>query len=153
MRTYILQIIISSITSAVICSVFDNKKAHGKIIRILTGILMTVTVLSPLKTLSFYGVSDFFQQISADGQAYVEMGKTATQTNTAAIIKEHTEAYILDKASNMGLDVAVEVELNENNSVPCGITVSGEFSPYEKGVLSDYIEEMLGIAREHQIWK
>ena len=153
MRAYILKIIASAIISAVVCSSFDSKKATGKILRILTGILMITIILSPLKTLSFYGISDHLDSISTDAQAYVEEGKLVTQTHTSALIKEHTEAYILDKAINMGLDVAVEVELNETDSIPCGITISGDVAPYEKGVLCEFIEDTLGIAREHQTWK
>ena len=153
MREYILKIIIASIVAGILCSLFDPKSSHGKIVKILTGILLTVTVLSPLKNISFRGLSDYIDEISSDAKVYVEEGLRDTETETAAIIKQQTETYILDKAKTMGLVVAVEVVLDENNSVPCGVVISGEAAPYEKSVLSDHIEDTLGISREYQQWK
>ena len=153
MKSYVLNIIIAAILVSITGSAFDPKKANGKIIRILSGILLTTTILSPFKNISFRGISDWLNDISLDANAYVYEGKITANEQTSAIIKEYTEAYILDKAKNMGLDISVEVELSENDSVPCGITLSGEISPYEKSVLCDYLEDTLGITRENQKWK
>lgn len=152
MKAYILSIIISAVISGMVSSFLDYKKASGKIIHILTGIFMTITVLSPLKKITFYELTEYFDNISATASIYVNEGKLFKQENTAVIIKQSTEAYILDKAKNMGLDVSVEVELNEDNSVPCGIIISGEAAPYERDVLCDYIYDTLGITRENQQW-
>lgn len=152
MKNYILSIIACGIVSAITCALSDEKKSTGKIVRILVGILMTVTLLAPLKTFSFNRIFEYFDDLSANANTYTEDGKNTAQTKIEDIIKDRAEAYILDKAKSMGLDVAVEVELNDNNSVPCGIKITGKVAPYEKGVLRDYIEETLGIAKEKQQW-
>ena len=153
MKEYVLSIIISAIISGIVSSFFDRNKSSGKIMHILTGILMTITVISPLKKITFSEFSNYFDNISATAGIYANEGKSINQENTAAIIKQSTEAYILDKAKNMGLDISVEVELNENNSVPCGIMISGDVAPYERDILCDYIYDTLGITRENQQWK
>ena len=152
MKNYILSIIACGIITSVMCALFDEKKSTGKMVRILAGILMAVTVLAPLKTFSFDGLFKYFDDLSTNANTYTEDGRNTAQTKIDHIIKEQAEAYILDKAKSMGLDVAVEVELNDNNSVPCGIKITGKIAPYEKSVLCDYIKETLGIAKEKQQW-
>ena len=87
------------------------------------------------------------------GDVYVSEGKSMAANQVADIIKSQSEAYILDKANRMGLEISVEVELdNDNNSIPSSVCISGNISPYAKKVLSEYITDCLGIAKENQKW-
>ena len=53
----------------------------------------------------------------------------------------------------MGLQITVEVELDDSNSsVPSKVRIIGNISPYAKEVMGMYIEEKLGIAKEYQQW-
>lgn len=152
MKNYVISIIVAGIICAIADLLLDNKTATGKIAKILTGILMCVTVLTPLTNISFKYISNYFDSLSVHADNYVEDGKASAQISINGIIKSQTEAYILDKAESMGLDVAVEVELDDDNSVPCGVTIAGEASPYAKGLMASYIEETIGITRENQRW-
>ena len=152
MKNYVISILACAIICSIACSVFDNKSSTGRIIKILTGILMTATILIPLKNFDSYNISGFFNSASMEANEYVEEGKKDFRNNVTDIIKSRTEAYILDKAKSMELDISVEVELSDENSVPCGIKVTGSVAPYEKNILSDYIEETLGIPKENQKW-
>jgi len=59
----------------------------------------------------------------------------------------------LDKANRMGLQISVEVELDDKRgNIPCGVTVTGKLSPYARTALGAYMEETLGIAKEKQKW-
>ena len=152
MRNYIISIVACAIICAIACSAFDDKKSISKIIKILTGILMTMTILIPLKQFNSYKLSGYLKNASTEANIYVEEGKNDFKNNVAEIIKTRTEAYILDKANSMELDISVEVELSDNNSIPCEIKVTGSVAPYEKSILSDYIEVTLGIPKENQKW-
>ena len=59
----------------------------------------------------------------------------------------------MDKAKNLDAEITVEVELNVEENVPCGVTMTGAVSPYVKEVLSSFVEDSFGIAKEKQIWK
>ena len=152
MKNYILSIIIAGIICAIIDLLLDKKTIVGKIAKMLSGILMCITILNPLSNISFKYISNYFHSISVDATNYVQDGKTSAQRDIASIIKTQTEAYILDKAESIGLAVVVEVELDENNSVPCGVTIAGDISPYAKGLMASYMEETIGITRENQKW-
>ncbi len=153
MKSYILSIVIAAIICAVAGILLPPKISAGQITKLLCGVLLTVTVISPLANISFRHITDYFDGLTASADRYVEEGSAVMQGEIDAIIKAETEAYILDKASQMGLQIAVEVALDENNhSVPCSVTVTGTLSPYAKEVLSVYIADTLGIAKEKQIW-
>lgn len=153
MKSYIISIVAAAIVCAVSRSLVNEKSAAGRIVRLLSGLLMTITVLTPLIDISFSNVADYFNGLSLEADRYVEDGKAIAQDEVAGIIKSQTEAYILDKAARMGLQIAVEVELDEgNNSIPCGAKVTGTLSPYAKEVMSEYMEDTLGIPKENQKW-
>ena len=154
MKNYILSIVVAGIVCAITQSLLNKKTAVGQILRILTGILMTITVISPIADIRFINITDYIDGLSYEADAYVADGKTMAQEGIGGIIKDQVEAYILDKATHMDLALAVEVELDDsNNSIPCGVTITGDASPYAKEVMRTYIEETLGIAKEKQRWK
>ena len=153
MKDYILGIMVTGIVCSIVGSLVSNKTAAGQLLRLLTGILMVITIASPVVNISFTHINDYLDGLSSQGDYYADSGKKVAEESMSAIIKEQIEAYILDKADRMELDIAVEVALDErNNSVPCGVTITGSLSPYAKGILGSYIEEKLGIAKEHQRW-
>lgn len=152
-RSYVLSIVCAAILCAVVKILLGEETATGRIGKLLSGILLAVAIIAPLGDISFSGIGDYLKGVNWEATTYVEDGKTASQEQLSAIIKAQTEAYILDKADRMGLDIAVEVELDgDNDSIPCGVRITGDVSPYGKEGLSAYIESTLGIAKEKQIW-
>jgi len=114
---------------------------------------MAVTILAPLISITFHDVYDYFDDLGTDAQHYVQEGKEASQDRISSIIKAQTQAYILDKADRMGLEISVEVELDDSsNPVPCGVVIRGAAAPYAKEVMRTYIEDNLGIPKEKQQW-
>lgn len=152
MKSYVMSIVIAGIVCSIAKAMLSKNTATGKLVSILTSILMCVTILAPLTRISFDRITDYFDMLVVDADYYTQSGKSAAQINIETIIKSRTEAYILDKAKSMDLEVAVEVELDDNNSVPCGVTITGAISPYAKRVMVSYIEETIGISKENQRW-
>ena len=153
MKAYILSIIATAILCAIIKAFIGEKSATGKIAGLLCGIVMAITVVKPLKDIKFYNIPSYLHSISADADRYIQDGTNAAEKSVAGIIKAQTEAYILDKADRMGLDISVEVELDgKNGSVPVGVIITGKLSPYAKEVLGSYLQDDLGIAKEKQQW-
>ncbi len=152
-KSYILSIISAAVLCAIVKVFLGEKTAAGQLGKQLSGIFLAVTIIAPLASISFSGIGNYLDNLNIEADMYVQQGKTATQEQVSAIIKSQTEAYILDKADRMGLDIAVEVELDgDNDSVPCGVRITGAVSPYGKEGLSAYIENTLGITKEKQTW-
>ena len=152
-KSYILSIVIASAVCAITTGLVNTNTFTGKICSMLGGVLLVVTVISPLIHIRFQSVKEYWSGISQESKQYVSEGESAAQQEVAAIIKTQTETYILDKANSMGLEIAVEVELDARNySIPCGVQITGDASPYAKSILCAYIEENLGIPKENQLW-
>ena len=75
---------------------------------------------------------------------YVETGRQMTQNQIDAIITEKTEAYILEKANQLRVQVEVRVELS-NDGIPLKAVIAGKLSQEEKEELSAFIFEKIGI--------
>lgn len=79
------------------------------------------------------------------------MGENLARDSMADIIKEETEAYILDKAADLHANLHVEVTVGED-SLPMAVTLSGEASPYARRQIQAIIANDLGISKENQKW-
>lgn len=153
MKGYILSVIVAAILCAVVRALLSEQTATGRVVQLLSGVLMAVTVVAPLVNISFDRLGNYFAFVTNQSETYISEGEVAAHEKLSAVIKDQTETYILDKATRMGLSISVEVELDDSNhSVPCGATVTGTVSPYAREVMSSFMEDTLGIAKENQKW-
>lgn len=152
-RAYILSVVAASILSSILLQLIGKKSSYAAIIRLISGIFLAVTVASPWAKLQISNLSDYIGDIEADAGAAAAAGEEALKEELAAIIKGKSEAYILDKATSMGLDIGVEVTLDDSAPpVPCSVTITGSISPYQKQKLQKVIAEEIGILEEYQKW-
>lgn len=154
---WVRQYIIAIVAAAIICSVVrflsGKESTPASVVRLLTGLLLSVTVIAPLAHINFTDIPDYIDDFSYASDAAIDAGSTFAAEKTSAIIKAKTEAYILDKAQVLGAQVAVEVNLStEAPYRPCSVMISGKVSPYTKQRLIAFIDQDLGIPEENQIW-
>lgn len=153
-KAYVLRLVAAAILCGILRVFLNEKNTVGKIGRLLCGLFMMITLLSPVTQFSFKDITWYFESLTEQAEEYANNGKLSAEKSICGIIKEQAAAYILDKAEGIGLKIAVEVELSEDhNPVPCGVTISGDASPYAKEIIRSYIETNLGIPKERQIWK
>jgi len=147
---YILTVTVAAVLCCIVCAL--TKK--NKIIKLLTGIFMIITVIQPLIYFRFTQWSDFASEIYADASAAAAAGEKSSDQELRALITSRTEAYILDKANSLSLNLEVEVTLrDENPPVPGTVTLKGAASPYAKQCMMTYLCETLGIHKEGIYWK
>lgn len=152
-HSYLLSVICAAIICSVVHVLSGKKSASSSLIRIISGIFMAITLISPLINIRLSDYADYFSAFSSDANAAVTFGESAATDALRSIIKARTEAYILDKADSMNVALDVEVKLNnEDPPVPCEVVITGAISPYSKEVLSQYIANDLGISKEDQLW-
>ena len=152
-RKYLLGVICAAVICSVVNTLAGKKTAHGAIIRLISGLFMAITLISPLVNIKLTDYADYFNNFSIDADAAVASGAASATEELRSIIKSQTEAYILDKADSMDAVLDVEVTLNDDDPpVPCGVRITGSISPYSKEILSSFIANDLSIAKEDQIW-
>lgn len=148
---YILSVICTVLLCGTVKTLFPADKKI--IMKMVTGLAMTVVVLSPLLTVEKISFRTHFDDILADGDIAVQRGILAAKESSAKFIKEKSEAYVLNKASELGAQVSVNVNLSDTElPTPSQITVCGTVSPYIKMKLTECIREELGIVEDDQEW-
>ena len=154
LRQYFITITTAAMICGLITAFADKSGSCGKLLRMLCGIFMAVTILSPLIHLRFGDIELYLEGIQYEGELSAEAGVLAAKEEMSSIIKDNVEAYILDKASSMGLMIEVEVTLSgENLPKPQVVYIKGTVPPYAKSQLKHWLKDTLGIGEENQIWQ
>lgn len=152
-KSYLLSIIAAAVICAIINTLFANKTGYGGLIKLLCGIFLTVTIVAPWKRFRFDSFTAFKDELSNAANIAVDNGVEYSKQAVCEIIKAKTEAYILDKASSMGMNIDVEVTLNNADlPLPQKVTIQGAVSPYAKERLSKCIVNELDIPEDELIW-
>lgn len=152
-RAYLLRITAAALLCGILTKILGKKGMLTTTVKLITGVFMALTVVGPLVSIRLDTLDEFTEGISYDASAAVAEGEISAMETMSEIIKQQTQAYILDKAETLGAQLSVEVILSEDTPpVPCAVRITGKISPYGKSVLSAYINDDLGIGVEDQIW-
>ena len=152
-KQYLLSVTAAAIICSIILHILDKKSIYYTIIKMLCGLFMAITMLSPIIHIQLSDFSTFFDDLQMEANAITADGITQSRNDAADIIKQEVEAYILDKASSMGLNIKVEITLSQESvPYPIGIHIQGDISPYAKQTLKRWLTDTIGIPEENQIW-
>ncbi len=153
MKVYLLRLTASSLLGAVIRQLSPRGGA-GAAARLGAGLLVLLTALGPLGEVSFMdAVRSVAVGSYGDPLTTQEVDRTANVL-LDGLISENAEAYILDKARSMGVEVTVHVTtaLQEGYPVPWNVSCGGDYSEWQRQELSRYISTELGIPEQRQEW-
>ena len=152
-RSYLLQIISSALICGILIHLMGKKGLLTELVKILAGIYMIITVMSPWVNIPIVRLQDITCDISAEAETAVQDGINSSREAISKIITERTQTYILDKATSLGINISVDVRLTEDMvPKPSAVTLSGPVSPYAKSILAAYIVDNFGISMEDQTW-
>ena len=114
---------------------------------------MAITVFAPIVNFKLNDFDGYFNDIHSTAEDIVDKGSNTALNAMSEIIKQQSESYILDKATAIGADIQVQIQMTESNPpVPKEVILSGNISPYDKKVISQYITMNFGISEENQQW-
>ena len=153
MGQYLLKLTAAALFCAVVVGFVGDKSALGKLVKLITGIFMIVTIAAPLGTLDMNGWTDYIDKLTLQTGSAVQDGENYAKDTLVGIIMEETSSYILDKAK--AYDARLEVEVTVDDSAvpaPCAVRIQGSISPYGRQQLQRIIQEDLGIKLEAQEW-
>lgn len=151
LREYVLSVVSAAILCGMVCSISGTKGSTGAVLKLVSGLILTFAVIRPIAQVRLEELTLFTADLALEAEAASAMGEEIYKEYVSEIIKEETEAYILDKAQSLNAALTVDVRLDAQN-IPEEVTVSGQFSPYAKQKLQSIIETELGIPKERQIW-
>lgn len=149
MRAWLLGIVLTSLAGGLARQLAPPGKEEA-MVRLVSGLLLALAILRPLAG-GNWEKPDWeppsLRQEAEQAAAY----RKNQQDQLSAIIAEKTEAYIWDKANQLGLACELTVTTAAGESgvpLPEAVTIRGPYSPE----LAKCIEEEVGIPAEKQIW-
>ena len=151
LRDYILSLVCGAILCGILLTLTGEKGTAAGILKLACGAFLCLTVVKPIVSIRPDQWNLTFPDLTADGKAASAMGEDWYQNSMEAIITENARTYILDKATDMGLALTVQIALRED-SVPDEVVLTGDATQNQKEELAQIIHSELGIPKEHQIW-
>ena len=138
------------ICAAMVCALIQSMAGGSQgIRRLICGIFLTMTALSPLGGVELPELD--LDAIQLDAQAAVMDGTRQADELRAGLIFEAYETYIWNKAAEMGLELEVSLELDEEY-LPRSVELTGAASPLERQQLTEAIVRQLGVGKEYVTW-
>lgn len=150
------QYAVSVVSAALICGIVSRLSSGGaskEILRLLSGIFLAFAVLAPIARVDL-GQLELPDLLDASDAASISQeGADAARKSMAALIQEHTEAYIVDKATALHASLSAQVTVSDDEiPIPVAVRLTGVVSPNVRRQMEDFIQEELGITRENQKW-
>ena len=152
----IREYLISILCITVLCGLlqtFSPKGAAGSAMRYVAGIIITITVLTPLMQDKAFQWNVDFEDFLTQSEQAVSKGQAVASSAYIEHIQQSLSAYILDEAEEM--DVKIQVETDIQKEYPYEIQVvriKGTVAPYIKKALTASLERNLGISEEMILW-
>ena len=153
MVPYLKSLICATIISAIVVNIFKKKTPIGHHIRLLVGIFLSITIISPLYKLEIPDFDIYKSSLDIEAQKIVGEGESLYEAQRRSIISQQLEAYILNKATELNADIRVAIKLSEEDiPTPVSVEIEGSVAPYDRFVLEKYIANEIGIPKERQMW-
>lgn len=140
-------------SAAILCGIILSLvqgNGQKEILKLLCGVFLTVTALSPFTRLSLPDLSDIALAESLQGSEVAAQGEIIAREAMADIIKSETEEYILDKAAALSMELEVQVLIRDG--IPSAVHLHGNAPPHRIKQLERIITEELGISKENLRW-
>lgn len=151
--TYILRLCCCSIIAGIVVTI-GGSGPGSRIRKMICGLFIIFAAISPLREMEpdeFWDLPDALYQ---DGMDISTAAQKDVNEAVSEVIIEKTRTYILDEANSLNAGILVtQISLDPDTLVPVAVTLSGNVSPYQRALLSDYIDQTLGIGKEGVAWK
>jgi hypothetical protein len=151
-KEYLLGVIGAALLCSIVSQIAGKERFLGTTVKLITGAFMLIVLVAPITDIQIQPAK-LFSDISLDADRITSAAANSSRESIAGIIKEQTQTYILDKANTCGVELRVEVVVSDGEiPEPVSVILSGDVSPYNKKILTQAIENDLGIPSEAQIW-
>lgn len=125
-----------------------------RVARLVGGLLILLTVLSPLVRLEARDLTEFVEGFAQDANLDAEAVQTDYRERWAERVRELLEQNIEQQAASMGLTLRAEVVVRIGECPePESVTLHGSAAPEEQMALQVYLVQTLGFAKERVIWE
>ena len=140
------------IAVSILCAAADSLMPEGAVKRVgklACSLCVLCVTLSPLAAVRGESMTGWLDGLAAERDALRAELEEQTGRTQKMVIEEHCEAYISDKAEELGLDCRVEVDCAPNPEglwLPESVRLWGEFDDVAQSRMTELLERQLGLA-------
>ncbi|OUO40015.1 stage III sporulation protein AF [Flavonifractor sp. An306] len=129
--------------------------AVRKVGRLTGGLVLLIAMLHPLMALDQDALTRALTEYRLELSTYSDELEEENRSLMKGIIEERSNAYIQDKAEEMGIQCQISVEVGEEGDwpVPESVTVFGSLSEEQQAELTQAIEVDFAIPAERQSYQ
>lgn len=149
---YLLRLVCGAVVCSLLQSLTGADGPGGKVRSLLCGLFLAYLAISPLSDLEFGDLRYTDPGITARAEELTRAGEQTAREAMASRISEQCQAYILNKAEELALDLEAEVFLDPDTGIPVSVRISGSAPPYHREAILSYITRTLGIERSGIQW-
>lgn len=150
---YILSVTAAAILFGILQSLIGKKHGSAVLVKLIGGLFLAFTAIAPITEVRIDHLLDSSWSYTAQGNAIATNGLAISQDQLRSIIKEKSEAYILDKALFYNAQLEVDVTLSQDAMpIPTSVRLQGSISPYTRNAIQQWLQDEMGIPKENQVW-
>lgn len=136
-----------------VAGAFPVGKTAERVIPILTGLFILMSVLNPVSALRTEDFIAGFSQIRAEGEALSAAGEELSRTAFRRSISQSLEAYIQTRAADYGLRLEAKVVVSDSDDCrPVSVCLTGQWDDAGRAGFARFLSESVGIPKENQQW-
>jgi len=141
---------------AAIAMTLTPKGRPRSVVGLVAGLVTVVALIAPILEFDYAAFAQNVSGFEVSLEARTEEWELQQERLTSLIIRERSEAYILDKAESLGL-VGLDIEVATARSpdgwhYPYRVWVSGTYTSSQQRALSEFLAGTFGIPAERQYW-
>lgn len=155
MMRELAEYVVSIAAAALVCGIVANLMPKGtarELLKLVGGLFLVFTVIQPIANIRLPDLSAVEEGYREEAAQAVAEGEIIADDQLTRRICQELEAYILDKARALRLEVEVYLQLEEGGYLPESVRLEGSASPHGKSELIRYLTEELGIQEEKIQW-
>lgn len=151
LRDWLLGLMAAALLGAVVTGAAGE---DSRAARLTSALALLLVLCSPLARFDL----DEAAQLLSRSRMQAQMAQTGIEVKNrellGRIISEQARAYILDKAEELGVTVAVTVQTRQGESYPypAAVQLTGRATAGQRRELTRWIGEQLAIAEENLTW-
>jgi len=154
-RTWILGLTAAAFLAAIAMALTPKGRPRA-VVGLVTGLVTVLALIAPILEFDYAAYAQNVSAFEVSLEARNEAWEASQDNMTSLIIRERSEAYILDKAENLGL-VGLDVEVATSRNAagwhyPDRVWIVGEVSASQRSALSEFLAGTFGIPAERQYW-
>ena len=141
--------------AALLCGIVNAMMPKGttrEILKLVGGLFLAFTVISPIRDVEFPDLSQMTTALQEEASLVVARGEEMARQAAADSIKKELEAYILDKAQSLRLQIRVQLKLEEETLHPASVSIIANVSPSAKEEMEYWLCRELGLTKEDITW-